>query len=206
MAPQFLSHATNSAEHARRPRGVESPQSRSLSALYIFVGILICLCIAAPIVAYLRKKQESVLTDSMQRVKRAAVKLNQMVAEAASFQQRERSLVREQETLQASQRNQEARMQEKGLQVQRLQRQIEFLTESMRNQEEALEVNRTERDAAREEAQEARKSQSTTQERIRNLENEVVAKEEAVRSLQLKYNCVDQEYRQLMCEMAGNKG
>lgn len=97
-------------------------------------------------------------------------------------------------------------MQEKGLQVQRLQRQIDCLNESMRNQEEAWEVNRTERDAAREEAQEARKSQSTTHERIRNLENEVVAKEEAVRSLQLKYNCVDQEYRQLMCEMAGNEG
>jgi multidrug resistance efflux pump len=173
------------------PRSLESPVG-TVSALYIFVGILISLCIAAPVIARLRRKQENNVADYIKRAKRAAVEVDGRVAELAA------RLVQEQEEYQTSRLQHENQLQDERLRLQTLQQQIG-------NREEALTVAQRERDTAREEAREARQLYSTTSERIQTLENEVRTKEEGLRSLQQRYNHVDQEYRRLIFEMPGSE-
>jgi hypothetical protein len=179
------------------PRSLESPVG-TVSALYIFVGILISLCIAAPVIARLRRKQENNVADYIKRAKRAAVEVDGRVAELAALQQRQDRLVQEQEEYQTSRLQHENQLQDERLRLQTLQQQIG-------NREEALTVAQRERDTAREEAREARQLYSTTSERIQTLENEVRTKEEGLRSLQQRYNHVDQEYRRLIFEMPGSE-
>ena len=197
-------HTARSSTHTLVLRSLESPIGTA-SALYIFLGILISLCIAAPIIGRLRKSQRNDVADYILRAKRAAVEVDGKVAELASLQQRQDSLVQEQEQYQTSQQQQENQLRDAMSRFQTLQQQIRDLEQSMRDQEEALTVAGRERDAALAEGRQARQLHSTTLEVIQNLESEVQTKEEDLRSLQQKYNHVDQEYRQLMCEMGGSE-
>lgn len=200
--------APKSTEHALGSRSLDIPRGNA-SALYIFVGILICLCIAAPVLACLRKKQGNDVTRYIRRAKRAAVEGDGRVAELASLPHRQH----------------ENQLRDEQLRLQTAQRQVRDLEQSMRDREDALTMAQRERDMIQRErdvaqrerdmtlgerdtalgqAQEARQSHAAALETIQDLERERQTHEEGFRSLQQRYNHVDQEYRRLMLEMAGN--
>ena len=188
-------HTTRSTGRAIGTRSLESPIGTACS-LYIFVGFLICLCIAAPVIAILRKNRDRYVADHVERAKRAVVEADGRVAE---------SLAQEQERYRTSQREHENRLREEQLQLQTSQQQIRDLERTMRDREQALTMVQRDRDAALEMAREARQSRATTLETIQNLESEVQTRDERLRLLQQRYNHVDQEYRRLLFEMAGNE-
>jgi DNA repair exonuclease SbcCD ATPase subunit len=130
------------------------------------------------------------------------VELDGRVAELAALQQRHDTLVQEQAQYQAAN---ESRLEDDRLRFQTLQQQINDLERSRRDGEGALTVAQGERDTALGEVREARQSHSAALETIRNLQNEIQTKGEVYASLLHRYNYVDQEYRQLMAEMAGNE-
>jgi hypothetical protein len=123
------------------------------------------------------------------------------MAQMVSLQQR---LLQEQERYQTSQREHENQLRDEQHRFQMSQQQIRDLEQSMHDREQALTVAQKERDAAMEEAREARQSHTATLQTIRNLEAEVQTREEDLRSLQWRYDHVDQEYRRLLFEMVGN--
>jgi chromosome segregation ATPase len=123
------------------------------------------------------------------------------MAQMVSLQQR---LLQEQERYQTLQREHENQLRDEQHRFQTSQQQIRDLEQTMHDHERALTVAQKERDTAMEEAREARQSHAATLQTIRNLETEVQTREEDLRSLQWRYNHVDQEYRRLLCEMVGN--
>ena len=176
-------HTARSTDHSIGTRSLESPTGTAC-ALYIFVGFLISLCIAAPVIAFLRKKRDRYVADQVKRAKRTVAEADGRVAER---------LLQEQERYQTSQREHENQLREERLQLQTSQQQIRDLEQTMHDREQALTVVQTERDTALEEA---RQSHAT----IQNLESEVQTRDESLRSLQQMYNHVDQEYRRLLFE------
>src|SRR5579859_4671656 len=60
-----------STDHALRLRRLRTPLD-GVSALYIFVGILFCLCVAAPVLGYFRKRRRNGDKGDIRRRKRAA--------------------------------------------------------------------------------------------------------------------------------------
>src|ERR1700727_593905 len=76
---------------------------------------------------------------------------------------------------------------------------------AMHDGEQEPTVVKRERDTAIEEARETRQSHVATLQTIQNLETEAQTREEDLRSLQQRYDHVDQENRRLMYEM-GNIG
>jgi hypothetical protein len=199
-----LTMTTTSTEHTLGPRGL-GPHIGSVSALYIFVGILISLCIAAPGIGRLRNSQGKKTAEYLRRVNKAVVKANETVAELASLQERQDRLVQEKDQQETSQRQQEESLRDERLRCQTLQEQISVLKQSLRDEEEARGQLREEKNTAVTEAEEARCLHSTASEAIQTLENHLRAKEERIRSLQQRYNYVDQVCRQLMNELVGNK-
>jgi vacuolar-type H+-ATPase subunit I/STV1 len=192
-----LTMTKTSTEHTLGPRGL-GPHIGSVSALYIFVGILISLCIAAPGIGRLRNSQGKKTAEYLRRVNKAVVKANETVAELASLQERQDRLVQEKD-------QQEESLRDERLRCQTLQEQISVLKQSLRDEEEARGQLREEKNTAVTEAEEARRLHSTAAEAIQTLGNQLRAKEERIRSLQQRYNYVDQECRQLMNELVGNK-
>lgn len=187
-------HTTRSTDHAIGTRSLES--LGTACALYIFVGFLISLCIAAPVIAFLRKKRDRYVADHVERAKRAVVEADGRIAG---------SLLQEQERYRTSQREHENQLREEQLRLQTSQQQIRNLEQTMHDREEALTMAQRERDTALEVAREARQSHATTLATIQNLESEVQTRDERFRLLQQRYNHVDQEYRRLLIEMAGNE-
>jgi len=223
---------TRSIEHApRQPRSYDSPtdtgaNTGTASAFYILLGVLIALCITAPILAYFRKKQKKNVADYIQRAKRAATEVETKAAEMAALQQRQDHLLQEQGDYQASQQRHEIQLRDATSRLQTLQQQIRdregavTMVERERDTAEAeareaeAEAREAEAEArkaraevreARAEALEARQSHSTTLEMVLNLEREVNRREEDLRALQWRYDHVDQESRRLMCEMASGQ-
>jgi hypothetical protein len=216
--------APKSTEHALGPRNLDTLRDNA-SALYIFVGILICLCIAAPVLACLREEQGNNVTRYLWRAKRAAVEGDGRAVELASLPHRHERLEQEQGQYRASQRQHENQLRDEQLRLQTAQQQVRDLEQSMRDREDALTVAQRERDmtqrerdiaqrerdmalgerdTAQEQAREAQQSHAAALETIQDLERERQTHEEGFRSLQQRYNHVDQEYRRLMSEMAGN--
>src|ERR1700722_8929897 len=135
---------TRPIEHApRRPRSYDSPTSTgtgigAASALYILLGALISLCIAAPIVAHFRRKQKKNVADYIQRAKRAAVEVETKATEMAALQQRQDRLVQEQRDYQASQRQHETQLRDATSQLQTLRQQTRDLEQSIRDRDGAV--------------------------------------------------------------------
>jgi DNA repair exonuclease SbcCD ATPase subunit len=123
------------------------------------------------------------------------------MAQMVSLQQR---LLQEQERYQTLQREHENQLRDEQHRFQTSQQQIRDLEQTMHDHERALTVAQKERDTAMEEAREARQSHAATLQTIRSLETEVQTREEGLRSLQWRYDHVDQEYRRLLFEMAGS--
>jgi DNA repair exonuclease SbcCD ATPase subunit len=207
---------TRSIEHTpRQPRSYDSPTSTgtgTVSALYILLGVLISLCITAPIVAHFRRKQKKNVADYIQRAKRAAGEVETKAAEVAALQRRQDRLIQEQGDYQASQQRHETQLRDATSQLQTLQQQIRDLEQSIRDREGAVTLAERERDTAeaevreaRAEALEARQSHSATLEMVANLEREVQRMEEDLRALQRRYDHVDQESRRLMYEIASGQ-
>jgi chromosome segregation ATPase len=216
---------TRSIEHAPwHPRSYDSPTNTgtntgTASALYILLGVLISLCITAPIVAHFRKKQKKNVSDYIQRAKRTTMEVEAKAAEMAVLQRRQDHLIQEQGGYQASQQRHETRLRDATSQIQTLQQQTHNLEQSIRDREGAVTIAERERDMAererdtaeaeareaRAETLEARQSHSTTLEMVLNLEREVQRKEEDLRTLQWRYDHVDQESRRLMCEIASGQ-
>ena len=190
-------------ERASGPRGL-GPHIGSESALYIFVGILITLCIAAPGIARLRDIQGRKIADYLQRANRAVVLADERVAELASLQEHQVRLVQEHVQHESSQRQQKESLQEERLRVQILQERIGVLEQSLRDHEDMAGQLREEKNTAVTEAQEARRLRSTAAETLQSLQSQVRTKEDCIKSLQQRYNSVDQEYRHLMCKFASN--
>jgi hypothetical protein len=192
-----------------RPQALElrslEPPLGTACGLYTFLGILISLFIAAPVIAYLRRRQENHAVDYIRRAKKAVAELEGKTSELASLQQRQDRLVQEQERYHTSERQHENELRDERVRLQALQQQIRDLEQSAQDREAELTVAQRDRDTAQEEAREARQSHSTMSQAIRNLESEVQTNEEALRLMQQRYNHVDQEYRQLMFEMGGSE-
>jgi chromosome segregation ATPase len=202
--------ALKSTEHILGSRSLQAPLGTA-SALFIFVGILICLCIAAPVIASRRQQQGNGVTGSRWRAKRAAVEVDGPGAELASLRQRHERL--EQQHVQH-----ENQLQGERSQLETVQGQVLDLEQSVRDRENALtvaererditqrerDIAQRERDMARVDVREIQRSHAAALETIQNLERERQAQEESFRSLQQRYNHVDQECRRLMPEMAGN--
>lgn len=154
-------HTTRSTDHAIGIRSLESPIG-SACALYIFLGFLISLCIAAPVIAHFRKKRGKYIADCVERAKRAVAEVDGRVAEINSLQRRQDSLLQEQERYQTSQQVHEDQLRDERLRFHASQQQIHDLVQTMRNREQALTVAQRERDTALEEAREARQRHATT--------------------------------------------
>src|SRR2546423_6617659 len=141
-----------SMEHApRQPRSLDSHIS-AVSALYILLGVLISLCIAAPVAAHFRRKQKKTVANYIQRAKRAAVEVEIKAAEMAALQQRQDRLVQEQQGYQTSQRQQGVQLRDATSQLQTLQQQTHDLEQSIRDREDAMTAAERERDTAQVEA------------------------------------------------------
>lgn len=186
-----------SAEHAPARRSLD-PQLASGAGLYVFLGILITLCVAAPILAYLRKRKQKEVGEYVQRADRVTADFNKKAAELNSLQQRLDRLVREKEQSQTARETAENELREGEVECQQLRRQIQDAEQSMRVLTDDIIEARREKEEAMGREQDGLQLQQTRLETIESLEREVQIKESSLKMLQQKYDHVDQEYRSLL--------
>jgi chromosome segregation ATPase len=173
-------HIANPTIHALGSRSIKTSID-SATALYIFLGILISLCIAAPLVRHLRGKQTKDVTGYIERAKRATVELNGKVAELAALKQRHETLLQEQEPLQTLLQQQENELKDARLQSQRLEMRIVDLEQSRRAGEETLAEAKMDADTAHEELRAARLKSQMLEAQINSLKQSKANFEEAKR-------------------------
>jgi len=192
-----IEHRATSAKNGLKPRSIDFPPGPS-STLFIFVGVLITLCVAAPILAYLRERRRSNSTEYLGRTRKA---VSGLTAELASVQQDRNGLRQERDLVQVLLQEEENLRTEQVARLISLQNKSCELEQNLRRKEEALSEQHERATNAEEEAQELRELRQTTLGEIQLLQNEMHIKDGNLKTLQRKFNYIEQEYRGLQNEM-----
>jgi chromosome segregation ATPase len=173
------------------PLGVSSP-------LYIFLGILITLCIAAPILSYQRHLRQSSLAEQTRRLRTAVDSAREKTTEVASLRAQQTGHEAAETELRNQLRDEKDRVRAGELRVESLEERERELESEMLDMGVTMEEVRTARRRAEEETGEVRTECETAKGKVGELEERLAQKEEGLWDLRRKFGLVNQEYLKLL--------
>lgn len=182
------------------PLGVSSP-------LYIFLGILITLCIASPLLSYQRRIRQSSLAEQSRSFRGALDSAREKTREIATLRAAQTGHEAAETELRNQLRDERARVVARDLQVENLEERERELETEMGEMGVRVEGLNTARQRAEEETGDVRTECETARGRVSELEERLAEQEEGLRDLRRKFGVVNQEYLKLLNEeVNGERG